>query len=388
MHSININKDHCLLGDSSLIAWHRQLVQSGVLFADERQVEAVKRLQVIADVAIKEPSPDAGSVWAQLFASSRPAQYAKRGLYLHGGVGRGKSFLMDGFYLQLQIERKMRAHFHQFMRHFHEDMKKRETEKDPLLAVADGLSEQFSLVCFDEFHVSDITDAMILGRLLKRLLDNGTHLVATSNYAPAQLYPNGLARDRFLPAIAMLEERLEMFALDGAEDYRLRHINNEGKVFFHPHNGGSAALHNIFDKLACGIVLSPQIKTKGRQIPAKARSSDVIWFSFSQLCAGALGQGDYLNLAGRFATVILSEVPALNAAELSEAARRFTWLVDILYDQRVTLIMSAATPLEQLYGGGGGGESGRTLSRLIEMQSPDYWDASFNRRVADTQTVT
>ena len=380
MNSTNISKDHCLLGESAIVAWHRKLVQSGVLFADERQLEAVKRLQVIADVAVQNPLPASGGMWAKWFASSGSGQYAKRGLYLHGGVGRGKSFLMDGFYLQLQIERKIRVHFHQFMRHFHADMKKFENKKDPLLAVADGISERFALVCFDEFHVSDITDAMILGRLLKRLLDNGTRLVATSNYAPSQLYPNGLARERFLPTITMLEERLEVLALEGGEDYRLRHINNQGRVFFHPH--AVAALQNMFDKLACGIALPPHLKIGGRKIAATARSSDAIWFSFSQLCVGTLGQGDYLHLAGRFATVILSEVPVLDVAEWSEAARRFTWLVDILYDCRVTLIISAAVPLEQLYGAGGGGESGRTLSRLIEMQSPDYWGASLNQPAA------
>ncbi len=367
--NISKGKDHCLLGDNAVVAWHEGLVRSGVLFADARQSEAVAKLQKMADAAVAPP----GGFWARFWprSPSKPARTGDGGLYLHGGVGRGKSFLMDGFYLQLRAENKMRAHFHQFMRRFHEEMQTRKGEKDPLLAVADGISSRFGVVCFDEFHVSDITDAMILGRLVGRLTENGTRLVMTSNYAPSRLYPNGLARDRFLPAIAMLEERLEIFALDGGEDYRLRHIAGEGGVFFC--GDGGAQLRRLFDALACGISLPPAIKINGRRIPAVARSSDAIWFSFSQLCDGALGQGDYLALAGRFAVIMLSDVPMLNDPALSEAARRFTWLVDILYDRRVTLALDARTPLEKLYGGGDGGESGRTLSRLIEMRSRDYW---------------
>lgn len=358
-------EDHCLLGDNAVVAWHDGLVQSGVLFADARQAEAVAKLQEMADSAVAP----AGGFWTRFLP--RAPKTAKSGLYLHGGVGRGKSFLMDGFYLQLRAENKMRAHFHQFMRRFHEDMKTRKGGADPLLAVADGISSRFGVVCFDEFHVSDITDAMILGRLVGRLTENGTRLVMTSNYAPADLYPNGLARDRFLPAIAMLEERMEIFALDGGEDYRLRHLSGEGGVFFC--EDGGAQMRRLFDALACGISLPPAIKINGRRIPAVARSSDAIWFSFAQLCGGALGQGDYLELAGRFAVIMLSDVPALNDPALSEAMRRFTWLVDILYDRRVILSLDSSAPLEKLYGEGDGGESGRTLSRLIEMRSRDYW---------------
>lgn len=362
-------KDHCLLGENAVAEWHKRLVNDGVLFADARQTRAISRLQALAD-SVVAPSLESG-VLSRLFKSDKPGA-GKSGLYLHGGVGRGKSFLMDGFYLQLRTEKKMRAHFHQFMRRFHEDMKAVEGVKDPLLHLADGISARFDLVCLDEFHVSDITDAMILGRLVGRITENGTRLVMTSNYAPSELYPNGLARDRFLPAIKMLEERMEVFALDGEEDYRMRHISQTGGVFFHS-DDGRAQLQRLFDTLACGISLPPSVKIRGRRIPALARSSDVVWFSFSQLCEGALGQGDYLSLAGRYAVVALSDIPVLNDSALSEASRRFTWLVDILYDQRVTLLMSAGVPLSGLYGGDSGGESGRTMSRLIEMQSSDYW---------------
>ena len=360
--------DHCLLDKDAVVAWHRGLVREKVLFEDDIQTQAVGKLQQFADnITVKD------GMLSRILSRRRTE---KQGLYIHGGVGRGKSFLMDGFYLQLRCEKKMRAHFHQFMRRFHEDMKKREGQKDPLIAVADEISERAEVICFDEFHVSDITDAMILGRLVGRILDNGARMVMTSNYAPKDLYPNGLARDRFLPAIAMLEERLDVFALDGGEDYRLRHISQGGRVFFSSQDENQ--LKDIFDALACGISLPPQIKINGRQLPAIARSSDAIWFSFEQLCGGAVGKADYLELAGRFATVVVSDTPKLGDDSLADVARRFTWLVDILYDNKVTLMMSAAAPLEELYDGGIGGESGRTISRLIEMQSPDYWGKSLS----------
>ena len=369
---MDIAKNQCLLDDNAVSAWYDSLVQKGVLFPDARQKAAIARLQELADIVVAPPAPS-GGFWSRLRAPAKPAA-GECGLYIHGGVGRGKSFLMDGFYLQLRTEKKMRAHFHQFIRRFHEDMKKREGENDPLVAVADSISSRFNIVCLDEFHVSDITDAMILGRLIARLTGNGTRLVTTSNYAPAALYPNGLARDRFLPAIEMLQERLEVFALDGENDYRLRHIADDGEVFFC--EDGGRRMRKLFDLLACGISLPPSLKIHGRRIPARARSSDAIWFSFSQVCDTAMGQGDYLALAERFAVIMLSDVPPLDEPALSEAARRFTWLVDILYDRRVTLALDMQMPLKKLYGESEGGESGRTMSRLIEMQSRNYWEAS------------
>ena len=367
--------DRCLLGDNAVVAWHRQLVEGGALFADETQERAAQKLQAFADSAAADNANEGGGWARRLFGGGEKKRGG--GLYLHGGVGRGKTFLMDGFYLQLQSEKKMRAHFHQFMRRFHADMKKREGEKNALWTVADTIAAKAAIVCFDEFHVADIADAMILGRLLERLLDNGVRLLMTSNYPPSGLYPNGLARDRFLPTIAMLEERLEIFCLDGGEDYRLRHLADAGEVFFHPHSeDAQRRMRDIFSALACGIALPPSVKINGRQTAALARSSDAIWFSFSQLCEEAMGQGDYLELAGRFATLLLSDIPDLSDPARSEAARRFTWLVDILYDNRVALVASGFAPLARLYGDKDGGESGRTLSRLIEMQSPAYWKKS------------
>lgn len=369
------NDSHCLLGDDAVVKWRQDLVRRGSLREDACQAKAVRELQQIAD-AIEQDAADSGPIafWRRLIgmpARSRPRGGGeKQGLYLCGGAGRGKSILMDGFYLQLRAERKIRAHFHQFMRHFHRDMKAR-GGGDPLPEVADGISKKFDIICLDEFHVSDIADAMILGRLLRRLFDNGARMVLTSNYAPKDLYPGGLARDRFLPAIAMLEKNLKVFHFDGEEDYRMSSIRGGGGVFFPAEEG--ARLQSLFDSLACGIALPPEIKAGGRRISATARASDVIWFSFDQICGEPLGQGDYLELAERFAAVAVSGVPRLDAPENAPAARRFTWLVDILYDSRTTLIMSAHAPLRLLYGSKEGGESGRTLSRLVEMQSPAYW---------------
>ena len=282
---------------------------------------------------------------------------------------------MDGFFLRAPSEKKARVHFHAFMRRLHEDMKQRENESDPLSAVAAAVAEKFSLICFDEFHISDIADAMILARLLDILLHSGVRFVMTSNYPPDGLYPNGLARDRFLPAIALLKKRLTVHQLDGGSDHRLRRLS-AGRAYYHPLNGETtAALNRVFDGLANGMRLPPRIKINGREVEAVARTSDAIWFDFNSLCGDARGQGDYLLLAERFAAIFLSEIPRLNDPSLAEASRRFTWLIDILYDCRVKLICAAAAPLAELYSPGEGGESGRTVSRLIEMQSEEYLHA-------------
>ena len=373
------SEDHCLLSNNAVVEWYQNLRQNGALFVDGKQEEGIAKLQQLArQIARKQTSPatQTGGFLSRWLGENKNTADDFSGLYLHGGAGRGKSFLMDGFYLQLRATNKLRAHFHQFMRHFHEDIKNVDKNvKDPLLSVADDLSAKFSVICFDEFHVSDITDAMILGRLLQRMFDNGTLFVMTSNYAPSQLYPNGLGRDRFLPTIALLEKKLEVFTFDGDEDYRLRHMAQRQSFLLEP-QGCRQRLQNMFDALACGIALPPQIKINKRIIQAVARSSDIIWFSFEQLCAATLGQRDYLNLAERYAAIVLSETPALGNNASPEASRRFTWLVDILYDQRVILIMSAEVELEKLYEDNEGGESGRTISRLIEMQSSDYWGES------------
>lgn len=361
-----------------MLAWYRQLVEDGTLRADAAQENAARILHQFADTLQDAP---AQATWKtqvrQWLGGARAAPPGMRGVYLHGGVGRGKSFLMDGFYLQLPLQRKVRVHFHQFMRRLHEEMKASEDKHDPLVHVADALIAKYDLICFDEFHVSDITDAMLLGRLLDKLFAAGVYFVMTSNYAPDALYPNGLARDRFLPAIALLKAHLKVVELDGEEDYRRRLLADQA-TYFSPwaETACQQAMRRAFDRLACGMVLQNSFKLSGRAAPAVARSSDCIWFDFSTLCAQPRAKADYLHLAERFATLFVSAVPQLNAEELADAARRFTWLVDILYDARVCLVLGAAVALPHLYGDSEGGESGRTISRLVEMQSAAYAEAA------------
>ena len=364
----------CLIVPDSVRAWHKDLLRSGQMTPDDAQAKAVDLLQNLARSLPSSPQPSLLANFVRKLLPSLPSPVSsspplpqQSGLYLHGGVGRGKTLLMDGFFLNARCERKMRAHFHQFMRRFHADMKSRETETDPLAKIADALAQKYQLICFDEFHVSDIADAMILARMLRRMLDGGTRFVMTSNYAPDDLYPNGLARDRFLPAIALLKERLQIHRLDGDADYRMRALSQAPAYF----ESAPAAMRAAYERMACGMTLPPQIKIAGRVIPAVARASDVIWFRFADLCGGARAQADYLHLAERYSALFLSEVPPMESAD-SESARRFTWLVDILYDAGARLILGAQTPLEKLYGKGEGGESGRTFSRLVEMGSREY----------------
>lgn len=368
--------DACLLGGDTVIDWHRALVASGRFSPDKRQSEAAALLQEFADEIVAESKAarengDGGFLarLRGLAAGGRAAPVRRAGLYLHGGVGRGKTVLMDGFFLQLPIVRKRRAHFHAFIRHFHEDIKTARGE-DPLARVADRIADQNDIVCFDEFHVSDIADAMILARLIERLLARGVRFVMTSNYAPQDLYPNGLARDRFLPAIDLLRERFSVFGFDGGEDYRSSQLDAGGRYFSPDDGDAKRRFARAWERIACGISLAPRVRVLGRDLPAVARTSDAAWFSFADLCGGNRSQADYLRLAERFGIIFLEGVPRIADDRASDAARRFTWLIDILYDNRVFLVAQATAPLEELFESGG--ESGRALSRLREMQSADY----------------
>ncbi len=300
-----------------------------------------------------------------------------QGLYIYGTVGRGKSFLMDGFYLNLPRTDKLRVHFHGFMRHFHADMKKHEGMKDALEHVATKLAERYRLICFDEFHVSDIADAMILSGILDVLLEKNTVIVATSNYAPEDLYPNGLARDRFLPTIDLINAKFAVHNLDGDTDYRLRILDKAGLYYFPNDKPNKKKFADLFTNLSLGMELTPWFNLGSRKMPAVQRTSDAIWLDFKEICGNNFGQHDYLRLAERFATIFISNVPRLGTETTTEALRRFTWLVDILYDMKVKLILLAEHQLTELFVGEGG-ESGRTVSRLEEMQSHDYLIKSAN----------
>ena len=305
-----------------------------------------------------------------------------KGVYLYGGVGRGKSFLMDCFFGAVPLKRKTRLHFHEFMREVHRELADLQGTVNPLDELAKQIAKKYKLICFDEFHVADITDAMILHRLLKALFENGVGFVTTSNFKPDDLYPNGLHRDRILPAIALLNERLEVINVDNGTDYRRRTM--EQVRLYHTPLGpeADAAMADAFEKLAESQDEDPVLHIESRQIHAWRRAGGVVWFDFKTLCGGPRSQNDYLEIASQFHTVFLSDVPAMPLRMASEA-RRFTWLVDVLYDRRVKLIISAAVPPEELYTEGPlAHEFPRTVSRLNEMQSTEF--QALDRRIVDT----
>ncbi len=306
-----------------------------------------------------------------------------KGVYLYGGVGRGKSFLMDCFFNAVPLVRKTRLHFHEFMREVHRELAELQGTVNPLDALAERMAAKYKLICFDEFHVADITDAMILHRLLAALFRNGVGLVATSNFKPDDLYPNGLHRDRILPAIALLNQTMEVVNVDNGTDYRRRTM--EQVRTYHTPLGpeADAAMAQAFDRLAEARDEDPVLHIESRQIHARRKAGGVVWFEFRTLCGGPRSQNDYLEIASQFHTVFLSDVPHMPVRMASEA-RRFTWLVDVLYDRRVKLIMSAAVPPEELYTDGPlVHEFPRTVSRLNEMQSREFLEQE--RRVVDTR---
>ncbi|MEP7062637.1 MAG: cell division protein ZapE [Betaproteobacteria bacterium] len=295
-----------------------------------------------------------------------------RGMYLWGGVGRGKSMLMDAFYAIVPVRRKTRVHFHAFMRAVHAELATLAHAEDPLATVAARIARRWRLVCFDEFHVSDVADAMILGRLLEHLFNAGVVLVMTSNYEPATLWPQGLNRQRFLATIALLREWLEVTEVDGGIDYRLRTLSQVQSYFVPAGPVADAAITGAFDRLAECADEDPVLDIDGRRLVARRRAGSAAWFDFTTLCDGPRSQRDYLDIAQRFGIVLLSGVPRMGA-DSGDRARRFTWLVDILYDHRVKLIVSAAVPAAELHvEGPHAAEFARTVSRLAEMRSRDY----------------
>jgi cell division protein ZapE len=306
-----------------------------------------------------------------------------RGVYMYGGVGRGKSFLMDCFYNAVPIVRKTRLHFHEFMREVHRELTELQGTVNPLDELGKRMAKRYRLVCFDEFHVADITDAMILHRLLAALFENGVGFVTTSNFRPDDLYPNGLHRDRILPAIKLLNERLEVINVDNGTDYRRRTL--EQVQLYHTPLGPEAdtRMDEAFTRLAESHDEDPVLHIEARDIRARRKAGGVVWFDFRTLCGGPRSQNDYLEIATQFHTVLLSDVPQMFVRHASEA-RRFTWLVDVLYDRRVKLIMSAQVPPEALYTEGPmAHEFPRTISRLNEMQSAEF--LALDRRMVDTR---
>ncbi len=347
-------------------AYETALKQRGYQ-TDCAQMAALERLQRMHDelVAFKAQRSNA-------FKKLIRRPDVPRGVWLYGGVGRGKSFLMDCFYAAVPVVRKTRVHFHEFMRGVHRELDELRGLANPLDEVARRIARRFRLICFDEFHVSDIADAMILERLMRALFAQGVTFVITSNYSPGSLYPDGLHRDRILPAIDLLKGQLDVLSVDIGIDYRRRSM--EQVQAYHTPLGApaDAALRATFTAVAETRDDDPRLQIENRDIRALRRAGGVVWFDFKTLCGGPRSQNDYLELSKQFHTIILSEIPRMGAAMASEA-RRFVWLIDVLYDQRVKLLMSAECAPEELYTAGAmAGEFHRTVSRIVEMQSRKY----------------
>ena len=351
----------------AFVAWLEPVLAARGTTLDHAQAAAFDRLSQLA-TELEAFRAARRSTLKKLFLPPE----LPRGVYLWGGVGRGKSFLMDGFFATVAIRRKTRVHFHAFMRGVHEELARLKHEEDPLAAVADRIAERHRLVCFDEFHVSDIADAMILGRLFAGLFERGVVFVMTSNYPPDGLWPDGLQRERFLPAIALVNQWLDVVEVDAGIDYRLRALEQVGVYRAPLGPDADAALAGAFERMRSGPDESPRLTVEGREVLARRIAGSAAWFDFATLCEGPRSQRDYLELARSFPVLFLSGVPRLTA-EMGNSARRFTWLVDILYDHRVKLVISAAVPPDGLYRAGPNQrEFARTVSRLIEMQSREY----------------
>jgi cell division protein ZapE len=354
-----------------LDAYENQLRQRGFKSDPEQRAAAMRLQTLYAELlAFKVARATATSGWRTLF--SRPKIATPKSVYFWGGVGRGKSFLMDCFFDAVPYKRKRRVHFHAFMQEVQNDLKNHNNEPDPLQKVADRISRQTRLLCFDEFHVSDIADAMILGRLLEALFARGVIFVMTSNYPPDGLYPNGLMRINFLPTIGMIKERFDVLEIDHGTDYRLRTLEQMEMFLVPDDEKARKKMQDDFRRLAASEPVKTDIDVLGRRIPVLARAPGVIWFDFASLCAGNRAQTDYLELAREHHSFLLSGVPKMSAGQASEA-RRFTWLIDVLYDHRVKLILSADVDAPALYTEGQNAhEFVRTVSRLIEMRSREY----------------
>ena len=357
---------------TSPLALYRGRVERGELTADAAQERAVAALEQLYRDLLRAPPPPRG--WRRRVADligRRPAPV--RGLYLWGSVGCGKTFMMDLFYGALPFADKRRQHFHRFMAAVHESLKSYPNVENPLELVADEIAADTRIICFDEFAVTDIADAMLLGGLFSALFARGVTLAATSNIAPERLYRDGLQRQRFLPTIELLRKHTEVIHVDGVTDYRLR-VLERADVYQMP-NGAAAdeRLTDFFDGIAPDEGdHGGSLELLGRRIDYRRAADGVIWFDFVQICDGPRSQDDYIELSRLYQTVIVSNVPRFDVT-LENQARRFIALVDEFYDRRVKLILSAAAPVAELYGGEKlRHDILRTQSRLQEMQSHDY----------------
>jgi len=357
-------------GSMSPKAWYQAVSDKPGFIYDAAQAAAIADLDVLWHELVDFKAKRNHFLGRSLLSPNVP-----KGLYFWGGVGRGKSFLMDVFYACVPYKRKRRTHFHNFMAEVHHEMKMHAAAKDPLLAVADKIEKSTRLLCFDEFHVSDIADAMILGRLLAALFERGVIMIITSNFPPNDLYPNGLQRQKFLPTIILLQHNLRIINVDSGNDYRLREMAGTPLFMLTADTQSNMRMEAIFKRLSAGTTQDKQhVEILGRPVAVRKIAAKVIWFDFRVICGSPRAQADYLAIARQYSAVFISDIPQLTAGKAAEA-QRFIWLVDILYDNRVKLVASAAaTPKEICSDCDQAREFLRTVSRLTEMQSQGYLD--------------
>ncbi len=371
------------------LEWYWHFSQRGDFETDSEQLKVLGELQRLFEELEEYRQYRAGKL-NRLVTNLGAGRKPPRGIYIWGGVGRGKSLMMDAFFKVSRHRRKRRVHFHEFMREIHARMRGLSGQEDPLDIISTEIARELRLLAFDEFHVSDIADAMILARLLELLIEKGVVLVMTSNYRPDELYPNGLQRARFLPAIEVLKRDLDVVPLEGAVDHRRRLLDSLG-VYYTPIGAESdAQLARFFEAMTkATFAENGTIEIGGRALAFRRRSKGVIWFDFAELFERARSQVDYLEIASAYHTVLISGVKRMAPAQ-TDVVRRFTWLVDVFYDQRVKLVLSAETAPEELVVAGEQGaapermvhrEFTRTASRLREMQSRDY----FSRKHASAE---
>ncbi len=362
------------LAVGSVAATLREEIAAQRRTADAAQLAVAARLDALGAALRQRAATADGKLFGRarrwLGGSSRAAP---RGIYLWGAVGRGKTQLLDLFYASLDFPERQRTHFYRFMRDVHAMLRAGPRRQDPLVHVARRLAARTQVLCLDEFFVADIGDAMLLSGLLQALFDCGVVVVATSNQPPRRLYAGGLQRERFLPAISLLEAQLDVIELTGEVDYRLRRLESAHTYLDSAAPQTAAALRRLFDDLADGLRSGPgAITVNGREIAIVDAASAIVWFDFAALCTTARAAEDYLEIVQLFQTVLVSGVPVLGAAD-DDAARRLLILIDALYDGGITLVMAAAAPPERLYVGERlRVEFQRAASRLVEMQSRDY----------------